>query len=127
MSVESNAWKCVVPEDIVRNDVPIILSAGRARKHAHTCSLTCNQTVSLRHIPDDGVVVNAERRIRRWMWTRLHEMVRCDSDPAVKRIVLHGIAGNQIVVIRTGIIADENSTCIVIDQIIRHSGMVHSA
>src|SRR5665213_3779143 len=54
-------------------------------------------------------------------------MMRSERDPAIVGIVLDGVPGDEVVVVGTRIVADEDASRIVIHQIIGHGGVDDAA
>ena len=50
-------------------------------------------------------------------------MMRSERDAAIVGVVLDGVPGDEVVVVGSGIVADQDAACVLIDQIIGHRGV----
>ena len=55
------------------------------------------------------------------------EVMRGDGDPAIERIVLHDVRGDQVVVIGAGVVADQDAARVVMHEVVGHDGMMDAA
>src|SRR5260370_20300441 len=69
------------------------------------------------------MVKQSSRRRRTWRKKRM----RCQRDSAIERIVPDRVSHNQVVMRGAGVIANQNSTGIILNQVIRDDRMVNAA
>lgn len=123
MRMNRHARQRIASHHVVDDHVAVVPPARRSGEDSGAGTLAARQAVAFRRVALDDDVGNADRGID-WSET---EVVRRNRNPAIECVVANHVARDQVVVIRAGVIADENAAGVVLDQVVRHGRVMNAA